>query len=128
MTRALLVVLLLTGCASSGGDGGAWIATEAGAGVRFGQPYPTLVFDGARVAGSGGCNRYTGQVIRTGGAFDITNLTSTEMACPPAVMEQETLFFTLLGDAVEADAGQPGLLVLRAPDGRTLRLRSAPPQ
>lgn len=128
MLRALLLSLFVVACASSSEGGGAWVAAEATGGVRFGQPYPTLVFEGSRVSGTGGCNRYTGEVSRSGSSFDIRNLTSTEMACPPRVMEQETLFFTLLGDAIAADEGQPGVMVLRTADGRMLRLRSAPPQ
>lgn len=131
MKRALFAsVLALAACATGGGPAnGAWVAVSANTDLRFGQPYPTLVIDGGRVSGTGGCNRYSGDVVITGQAINVTNLASTEMACSPAIMEQERLFLTLLGDAdaisPESDIGQ---LILRTPDARILRLRSASPQ
>lgn len=130
MVRALLLFLLLSACASGPGRfGGGWIAVSASGDLRFGQPYPTLVIDGDRISGTAGCNRYSGRVSIEGEAFDASDIAVTEMACSPAIMEQERLFLTLLDDAVTVDPESGvGQLVLRAPDGRRLRLRSAPPQ
>lgn len=130
MTRAVLVSLFaLAACATGGGPvNGAWLASEASGDVRFGQPYPTLLIEGGRISGTGGCNRYAGEITLSGDAIDIRNVASTEMACSPAIMEQERLFHTLLEDATLFDASAPGRLVLRAPDGRSLSLRSAAPQ
>lgn len=128
---AILALLALSACAGTGGahrTPAAWIAASSSGDLRFGPPYPTLVFDGRRVSGSGSCNRYTADVAIEGGRFDISNLAATEMACAPPIMEQEALFFRLLGDAVAMDGSQPGVLVLRTNDGRMLRFRSAPPQ
>lgn len=40
-----------------------------------------LQFDGARVTGSGGCNRLTGSYQRTGHSLKIEQLAATRMAC-----------------------------------------------
>jgi putative lipoprotein len=72
---------------------------------------PTLSFDGVqRVAGSSGCNRYTGAVTGAGAELRVRDVAMTRMACPPAVMELESRFVAALtavrsyrvtGDAVE---------------------------
>jgi len=51
---------------------------------------PTAAFDGARVSGFGGCNRYTGEVEEKAlGAITIGALAATKMACPAPAMEIE---------------------------------------
>ena len=58
---------------------------------------PTLEFDGARVAGSGGCNTYGSQASFDDGAVTIApEIVSTLMACEPAVTEVETQFLQIL--------------------------------
>lgn len=118
----------LAACASSPDPlRGGWVAAEASGGI-FGQPHPTLVIDGLDVSGSTSCNRYSGHMRRVADAVTFRDLAVTEMACSPPVMEQETLFLSLMRDTVSLDASQPGQLVLRTVDGRLLRFRSAPPQ
>lgn len=125
---AIIAAFALAACASTPDPlQGAWIAAEASGGV-FGQPHPTLVIDGARISGTASCNRYTGEVQRLAESTRFTDLAVTEMACDPRVMEQETLFLSLMRDMTSLDASQPGMLVLRTVDGRLLRFRSAPPQ
>jgi len=125
---AIAAAFALAACASApDAVSGGWIAAEASGGV-FGQPHPTLVIDGLNVSGTTGCNRYTGHIRRVDDAVTFRDLAVTEMACAPAVMEQENLFLSLMRSAASLDASQPGQLVLRTVDGRLLRFRSAPPQ
>jgi putative lipoprotein len=110
---ALCLLVASTGCASREGapssappanlslatlTGVTWTLVSLG-----GQPLPegtrppTAIFDGARLAGFGGCNRYTGQVQDTGpGAITIGPVASTKMACPPPAMEVEGRYFAIL--------------------------------
>lgn len=58
---------------------------------------PTVMFEGMRIFGFGGCNNYTGNVTETT-SRDITigPLASTKMACPPDEMDMEDRFLTIL--------------------------------
>src|SRR5215470_7792135 len=71
--------------------------------VPQGTRVPTVAFDGARrVAGLGGCNRYTGQVQENArGTMAIGAIASTKMACPPPAMDVESRFFALLGQVAQ---------------------------
>jgi len=66
------------------------------------EPEVTLVFEGQRVSGSGGCNRYFAQV--QGGApgdMTIGPIGSTRRACPEPDMDLEQRYFKLLRGAVK---------------------------
>jgi heat shock protein HslJ len=54
------------------------------------------------VGGSGGCNRYSGNVSTGGEALRIGPLRSTRMACAPELMQQETAFLRALESATSA--------------------------
>jgi heat shock protein HslJ/membrane-bound inhibitor of C-type lysozyme len=57
----------------------------------------TLEFVAAdRIAGRGGCNRYTGRAVVAANTVRFGPLAATKMACPPAIMEQEHRFFAAL--------------------------------
>jgi heat shock protein HslJ len=83
--------------------GGTWtLVSLAGQPVPPGARPPTAVFDGARLSGFGGCNRYTGQVEeRTPGSLVIGPLAATKMACPSPMMEVEDRYFAVLGRATQ---------------------------
>jgi heat shock protein HslJ len=58
---------------------------------------PTAVFEGSRVAGFGGCNRYFGQVVeKSPGAIAVGPLAGTRMACPGPAMELESRFLAAM--------------------------------
>ena len=58
---------------------------------------PLLVIRSAgHVAGSGGCNSFSGPVTIKGDAITFGALATTEMACTPALMNQEQKFFAAL--------------------------------
>ncbi|SRR5579875_171223 len=52
-----------------------------------------------RIAGSGGCNRYTAACTVAGESLSIGPAASTRMMCPPEIMDREARYFQLLGSA-----------------------------
>jgi heat shock protein HslJ/membrane-bound inhibitor of C-type lysozyme len=117
-----------TGC---GGDplslitGAEWVVEDiSGAGVVDGSR-PTLTFgaDGS-VSGRGSCNRYNGQYALTGEGITLPGpLASTEMACEPAVMDQEQRFFAIMGDLQSFSISPDGALVLQALNSGSITAR-----
>jgi len=80
---------------------------------------PTAVFEGARVSGFGGCNRYFGQVEENSpGAIVVGPLVGTKMACPSPAMEVEDRFLAAMSRATRYSF-VGGRLVLSAADGGT---------
>jgi heat shock protein HslJ len=65
------------------------------------QPGITLVFDGDRISGSSGCNRYSAAVKETGeraGDLRISGIDGTRMACPEEIMTLENRYLEALGN------------------------------
>ena len=98
------------------------------AGVRA----PTLVFDGTRVSGFAGCNRYTGTITeRTPGTVTVGPLATTNMACAPAVMEIEDQYLAALAKVSRYSLVAGRLQLIRMDDTGTPRPltfeRRAPP-
>ena len=103
----------------------AWVVERLGERPPLAGTSLTLRFEGGRVAGSDGCNRYGAQVTVRGTALQVSPRgMSTKMACPPAVMQQAEAFqtalrasrgFRLVGERLRlvGPDGRP-LLVLRA--------------
>jgi putative lipoprotein len=77
------------------------------------------------VAGTGGCNRFTGGAGVGAGTIAVGPLASTRMACPPAVMDQERRFFDAMARAASWSVGADGLLRLSDAGGAEI-LRLAP--
>lgn len=101
-------------------DGTAWeLASLRGRSLTAGQA-PTLRFEGDRAHGSDGCNRYSTSVTENGSALEFTSPgISTQMACPPDVMEQAAAFRAALGDTKSYRIVNAQLELL-ATDGRAL--------
>jgi heat shock protein HslJ len=107
--------------------GATWtLVSLAGQLLPPGARPPTAVFDGTRLSGFGGCNRYTGQVEeRTPGTLVIGPLAATKMACPSPMMEVEDRYFATLGRVTQyRRAGSR--LVLSGPSGELAFERAAP--
>jgi putative lipoprotein len=87
---------------------------------------PTAVFDGVRVSGLGGCNRYTGQIHETApGTITVSPLAATKMACPPPAMDIESRYFATLAQVTQYRlAGSR--LVLTGPSGELAFERAKP--
>jgi heat shock protein HslJ len=82
---------------------------------------PTLVFDGTRFSGFGGCNRYFGQVVETSpGAIVVGPMGSTKMACPAPAMELEDRFLPAMSRMTRYSF-LGGRLVLSTTDGAAPR-------
>lgn len=61
-----------------------------------GAKAPTLVIEGKRITGNGGCNNYFSDVVITAstGTFDVGNVGATKMACDNMMTEQS--YFSVL--------------------------------
>lgn len=81
-------------------DGTAWTA-ESIAGVRaLPVAEPTIWFDDMGVRGSTGCNEWSGRpTFGAGGAFTISEISTTKRACENPVAIQETAFLAALRGA-----------------------------
>jgi len=102
--------------------GGEWTAAEIdGVPISGVDRRPTANFAGDRIAGFGGCNRYTGQIKETSpGGLAIGPIAGTRMACPEPEMQLEDRFLASLGKAVRYSF-LAGRLVLSGMDGETMR-------
>ena len=86
--------------------------------IDFDEPVPdappvTAAFEAGRVAGNGGCNRYSGPFQVAPASLEVTTgpMVSTRMACEPAVMELEDRYLAALGGVMRWGWAQ-GMLAL----------------
>ncbi len=138
---AAVVALIAVGCSGPepSGPGAGRPATLAGTSWRVtavagrvpqpgGQP-PTLVFEVARVGGSGGCNQFSGPYRYdppTGRLTFGDGFAMTAMACQEnARMTFETWYVEILTAATDASLDDQGRLILRGPRGEILLTAAA---
>jgi heat shock protein HslJ len=142
----LLGVLLLAGCRHevqeakrllrgeppvvTGALEGKWLLADLNGGGAPAVPVE-LEFDPgdqdtSRVAGSSGCNRFTGAWKQDGTKLTLGPLASTMMACPPPAMAVERKFLGVLQAVTLVDYQADGMVRLKAPDGRLLLLKRPP--
>ena len=128
-------MMILAACTSSGsqqgGDltGKVWALTElmgkppmAGTGISA-----EFTADG-KVAGSAGCNRYSGTYTVSGGNITFsTQMAMTMMMCEQAVMDQESAYMQALGEA-KTFAVNGDQLTLTGGDGTQLAVYKAQSQ
>jgi heat shock protein HslJ len=92
--------------------GGEWLLEDLAGGGVLDRVQATLAFlEGARVAGNGSCNRFTGSVEIRGESVKFGRLASTRKACPPAIMDQEAKYLKALEAAERLEVSGPYLLV-----------------
>lgn len=94
-------------------DGTAWVLSALPGRELLPFGSVTLRFEAGRASGTDGCNRYTVPYAATGSTLKVGSAgTSTQMACPPDVMQQARAFMSSLTDArsYRVDAGQLQLL------------------
>jgi heat shock protein HslJ len=101
-------------------DNTAWVLSSLAGQALLPKATPTARFEGGRVSGTDGCNRYSATYTATDTALEIgARGPSTMMACPPAVMRQAEAFMAALTGAssfrIEGD-----VLTLLAASGATL--------
>ena len=130
-----LGMMILAACASSGsqqgGDvtGKVWVLTGLmgkppvdGTGISA-----EFTADG-KVAGSAGCNRYSGTYTISGSTITFSSpMASTMMMCEQAVMDQESAYLKALGEA-KTFAVKGDQLTLTGGDGTTLVVYKAQSQ
>lgn len=83
----------------------------------------TAEFAGDRVAGSGGCNRFTGSFKTSASKLTIGPLASTFKACEESVMTQEATFLKALQAAERYEVSPDGLQIFYKTDQGTGVLR-----
>ena len=124
-----LVVLVLAACQSAPPvaapstplNGTAWLAADIdGRGLGAGT-YATLVFNGRRVVGSSGCNRFSGALQVNTTQLHARDIAVTRMQCAPELMKEEASFLHAL-QAARFHSIEGGLLTL-FDDAGTRRLR-----
>ncbi len=71
-----------------------------------------LRFDGGRVGGLGGCNRFGGRYELVGDRLSFAPIMATRMACRPDIMRAEQAFFDMLArvKAMRLDGGRLELM------------------
>jgi len=75
-----------------------WVVTEvAGTPVPEGVSVTMLSPETGMIAGSSGCNRYSGRVEMQGGFLQVGALAGTRMMCPPPQMQVEQAFHSTIG-------------------------------
>ncbi|MCW5647766.1 MAG: META domain-containing protein [Sphingopyxis sp.] len=100
-----------------------WTFVSIG-GVAVAADRPTsLQFDGTRLIGSAGCNRFSGNYTHADRTLTADALIATEMACPGAGMTQENTFFALMRGPVSLSFPTDGTLILTGAEGRTAVLK-----
>jgi heat shock protein HslJ len=129
-----MAVAAITGCSSTTVpadspplDGTAWVLSSLD-GRSLSGPAATARFEGGRVQGTDGCNRYSSAFSTNGSAIEIgPSGAATQMACPPEVMKQADAFAASLASARSYRVSD-GQLQLIGADGAVLAQFAAQPQ
>lgn len=118
---ALALGVLMANAASNSANAAAeLVGTTWRAETIMGRPVidyaaSTITFEAdGRVHGRGGCNRYFGSVAIDGERLALGPLGATKMACPPALMDQESRFFEALQTAERWSFDEHGLLLVHS--------------
>jgi len=130
-----LVVASVAACSASGAAGGtidgtSWrLKTYPVSGTQTPVPAGVIVdarFGGGRIAGSGGCNTYTGTAAASGSTLKIGPLATTQRACPDPAASVEGAYFQALG-AVATFTATADALTLFDGAGKILLVYAAGP-
>jgi heat shock protein HslJ len=93
-------------------SGREWLLEDLGGTGVLDNVQATLAFpEAGKVAGNGSCNRFFGTVDITGNNIKLSPLGSSRMACPEAVMNQETKYLQMLQAAQRFEWKDPYLLI-----------------
>jgi heat shock protein HslJ len=88
---------------------------------------PSATFEGGRVAGSTGCNRFNGPYAVDGDALEIGQLAQTSRACVPPADEVEREYTAALDRVAAWRSENEELVLMDADDAELLRYRAATP-
>jgi heat shock protein HslJ/membrane-bound inhibitor of C-type lysozyme len=125
LRAAAALVLLMSATRAQGAiagiEGTTWLVEDiAGRGV-IDRAQTTISFDAqGRVSGSTGCNRFTGVATLEGEALRFGQLSRTQRACVPALMDQEQEFLTAIEAVRGYSVAANGLLHLRGANAEPL--------
>lgn len=86
---------------------------------KSGEDQPYLRFEGGRVGGSGGCNRFGASYSQSGDSLSFSPIAATRMACKGSAGETERAFFDMLGRVKGMKLSDDTLTLLDA-EGRVL--------
>ena len=105
--------------------GTSWTFVSIGGAPVAGDRATSLQFDGARLSGSAGCNRFSGSYRIEGSTLTAGPLMATKMACPGAGMAQEDAFFKLMAGPVSLRFPTDGTMEITGADGQMAVLKRA---
>ena len=131
-----LAIATVAGCGSDG-DGAAadpssiegvpWVLVEGIDVEGWEEVAPSIVFEDGRVAGSTGCNRFTGSYSIDGDELELGQLALTQMACGPPGDAVERAYLAALEQVAGWRSEDDELTLLDADDEELLRYRPATP-
>jgi len=102
-------------------SGTEWQLEDLG-GVAADHGKATLSFpEAGKVAGNGSCNRFFGSSEINGDAIKLSAMGSTRMACPEAIMNQESKYLEALQAAERFEWKDPYLLIYSKGSDKPLR-------
>jgi heat shock protein HslJ len=71
----------------------------------------TLTFQGSRISGTAGCNRFMGTFTQDGANIALIDIASTRKACAPDIMAKEQKWLTMLDKVRQAEISGDQLLL-----------------
>jgi heat shock protein HslJ len=104
-------------------EGGVWLVEDVNGGGVIDNARLDASFADGKVSGRSGCNRFNGGWQQDGATINLGPLMSTRMACAPALMALEQKFLAVLEAATLVSFDASGAAVLKAPDGRLVKMR-----
>ena len=132
IVAACLTVLFVVGaCGSSSSTslpGSTWTVTSINGKTTEAEGTPTIEFgsDGT-VAGTTGCNRYSGKVAIDGDKITFGPMTSTLIGCEGAIADQEQAFLAAMDGATNWSVGSSGDLTIKGAGDIVARPIEQPP-
>jgi heat shock protein HslJ len=109
-------------------DGTAWVLSALPGRTLLPGTTTTLRFEAGQASGTDGCNRYAAPYTASGATLQVERHgAATQMACPPAVMQQADAFMAGL-TAARSYRVADGQLQLLAADGAVLARLTPQPQ
>lgn len=103
-------------------QGAEWVVEDlAGAGIIDRSRITVEFFEDNRIAGRASCNRYGGQYELAAEGVSFDHMFATQMACAPALMNQEDRFLELMSNVARASIGRNGKLVLTTSEGEEIK-------
>ncbi len=104
--------------------GPAWrVESIEGAAVPDASPVSIELTGDGQIAGSGGCNHYTGSYSLTGEGLFISPLASTDTDCPERAQQLEQHLFSFLKAVIRFEIDPGGALILVTAEDRRLVAR-----